>query len=134
MKKLTLLLALSLFSTQGLAVPSIFSCEVKRDLSIFEDSISDVKRVDSFIFKDEIDKLVFSKDKDKRPNIVLDDELTITSSQRNSDTELFLSGWVGSTIIPFAFQYFLKKDYGYLDIAYSRTGNARVMIARCVAF
>ena len=61
MKKLLLLLILSFFSAQSFAAPSIFSCEVKQDLSIHEDSINDVKTLDTFIFTDEIDNIVFSE-------------------------------------------------------------------------
>jgi len=36
--------------------------------------------------------------------------------------------------VPFKFIYYIKDDYGYLDISYSSGGNIRALIARCVAF
>ena len=134
MKKLLLLLLLSFFSVQSLAVPNIFSCEVKQDLSIHEDSINDVKRVDTFIFTDEIDNIVFSNNYDKRPALILHEKFKIIESRRDSDEYFNLSGEAVNTKIPFSFVYYLEKDYGFLSIAYSRANNARVMIARCVAF
>jgi hypothetical protein len=134
MKKLLLLLLLSFFSVQSFAAPSIFSCEVKQDLSIHENSIDDVKRVDTFIFTDEIDNIVFSNNYDKRPALILHEKFKIIESRRDSDEYFNLSGEAMSTKIPFSFVYYLEKDYGFLSIAYSRANNARVMIARCVAF
>ncbi|WP_416676978.1 hypothetical protein [Candidatus Pseudothioglobus sp. Uisw_016] len=134
MKKLLLLLLLSFFSVQSLAVPNIFSCEVKQDLSIHEDSINDVKRVDTFIFTDEIDNIVFSNNYDKRPALILHKKFKIIESRRDSDEYFNLSGEAVTTKIPFSFVYYLEEDYGFLSIAYSRANNARVMIARCVAF
>jgi hypothetical protein len=134
MKKLLLLLILSFFSVQSFAAPSIFSCEVKQDLSIHEDSINDVKTVDTFIFTDEIDNIVFSENPSKRPNIILHEKFKIIESRRDSDEYFNLSGEAMSTKIPFSFVYYLEEDYGFLSIAFSRGNNARVMIARCVAF
>ena len=134
MKKLLLLLLLSFFSVQSFAAPSIFSCEVKQDLSIHEDSINDVKTVDTFIFTDEIDNIVFSENPSKRPNIILHEKFKIIESRRDSDEYFNLSGEAVNTKIPFSFVYYLEKDCGFLSIAYSRANNARVMIARCVAF
>ena len=134
MKKLLLLLLLSFFSVQSFAAPSIFSCEVKQDLSIHEDSINDVKTVDTFIFTDEIDNIVFSENPSKRPNIILHEKFKIIESRRDSDEYFNLSGEAMSTKIPFSFVYYLYEDYGFLSIAFSRGNNARVMIARCVAF
>jgi len=134
MKKLLLLLILSFFSVQSFAVPSIFSCEVKQDLSIHENTIDDVKRVDTFIFTDEIDNIVFSKNYDKRPALILHEKFKIIESKRDSDEYFNLSGEAVSTKIPFSFVYYLEKDYGFLSIAFSRGNNARTMIAKCVAF
>jgi hypothetical protein len=134
MKKLLLLLLLSFFSVQSFAAPSIFSCEVKQDLSIHEDSINDVKTVDTFIFTDEIDNIVFSENPSKRPNIILHEKFKIIESRRDSDEYFNLSGEAMSTKIPFSFVYYLYEDYGFLSIAFSRGNNARTMIAKCVAF
>ena len=134
MKKLLLLLLLSFFSVQSFAAPSIFSCEVKQDLSIHEDSINDVKTVDTFIFTDEIDNIVFSENPSKRPNIILHEKFKIIESRRDSDEYFNLSGEAMSTKIPFSFVYYLEEDYGFLSIAFSRGNNARTMIAKCVAF
>ena len=134
MKKLLLLLLISFFSVQSFAAPSIFSCEVKQDLSIHEDSINDVKTVDTFIFTDEIDNIVFSENPSKRPNIILHEKFKIIESRRDSDEYFNLSGEAVNTKIPFSFVYYLEEDYGFLSIAFSRGNNARVMIARCVAF
>ena len=134
MKKLLSLLILSFFSVQSLAVPNIFSCEVKQDLSIHENSINDVKRVDTFIFTDEIDNIVFSNNYDKRPALILHAKFKIISAQRDGEKYLNLHGEAVSTKIPLHFNYYLEKDYGFLSIAYSRANNGRVMIARCVAF
>ena len=134
MKKLLLLLIFSFFSVQSLAVPNIFSCEVKQDLSIHEDSINDVKTVDTFIFTDEIDNIVFSENPSKRPNIILHEKFKIIESRRDSDEYFNLSGEAVTTKIPFSFVYYLEEDYGFLSIAFSRGNNARTMIAKCVAF
>ena len=134
MKKLFLLLLLSFFSVQSLAVPNIFSCEVKQDLSIHENSIDDVKRVNTFIFTDEIDNIVFSNNYDKRPALILHEKFKIIESRRDSDEYFNLSGEAMSTKIPFSFVYYLYEDYGFLSIAFSRGNNARTMIAKCVAF
>jgi hypothetical protein len=133
-KKLFLILILSFISAQSLAAPSIFSCEVKQNLAIRADSVREIATVDSFIFKDEIDYIVFSENRDKRPAIVLDNKLKIIESRRNSSEFLNISGEEVATNIPFSFVYYLKDDFGYLSIAFSRSGNALVMIARCVAF
>ena len=125
MKKLLSLLILSFFSVQSLAVPNIFSCEVKQDLSIHENTIDDVKRVDTFIFTDEIDNIVFSKNYDKRPALILHEKFKIIESKRDSDEYFNLSGEAVSTKIPFSFVYYLEKDYGFLSIAFSRGNNAR---------
>ena len=134
MKKLLLLLILSFFSVQSFATPSIFSCEVKQDLSIHEDSINDVKTLDTFIFTDEIDNIVFSENPSKRPSIILHEKFKIIESRRDSDEYFNLSGEAMSTKIPFSFVYYLYEDYGFLSIAFSRGNNARTMIAKCVAF
>ena len=134
MKKLLLLLILSFFSAQGFAAPSIFSCEVKQDLSIWENKVDDVKTVDTFIFTDEIDNIVFSENPSKRPALILVDKLKVIESRRDSDKYFNLSGEEVTTKIPFSFLYYLEEDYGYLSITFSRGGNARTMIARCVAF
>ena len=134
MKKLLSLLILSFFSVQSLAVPNIFSCEVKQDLSIHENSIDDVKRVDTFIFTDEIDNIVFSNNYDKRPALILHEKFKIISAQRDGEKYLNLHGEAVSTKSPFSFVYYLEEDYGFLSIAFSRGNNARTMIAKCVAF
>jgi hypothetical protein len=134
MKKLLLILILSFISAQSLAVPSIFSCDVKQDLSIHENSIDDVKRVDTFIFTDEIDNIVFSNNYDKRPALILHEKFKIIESRRDSNEYFNLSGEAVTTKIPFSFVYYLEEDFGFLSIAYARARNARAMIARCVAF
>ena len=82
----------------------------------------------------EIDNIVFSENPSKRPNIILHEKFKIIESRRDSDEYFNLSGEAMSTKIPFSFVYYLEKDYGFLSIAFSRGNNARVMIARCVAF
>jgi len=134
MKKLLLLLTLSFFSAQSIAVPSIFSCDVKQDLSIHEDSINDVKTVDTFIFTDEIDNIVFSNNSDKRPALITSEKFKIIESITDNDEYFILEGEQVTTEIPFSFLYYLEEDYGFLSIAYSRAKRARVMIAKCVAF
>ena len=134
MKKLFLILILSFISAQSLAAPSIFSCEVKQNLAIRADSVREIVTVDSFIFKDEIDYIVFSENRDKRPSIVFDERLKIIESRRNGSEFFNLSGEDVSTKIPFSFVYYLKEDYGYLSISFARGQDALVMIARCVAF
>lgn len=134
MKKLLLLLILSFISAQSLAAPSIFSCDVKQDLSIRENSIDDVKTVETFMFTDEIDNIVFSKNKSKRPSIILHEKFKVITAQRDGDKYFNLYGEAVSTKIPFSFVYYLEEDYGFLTIAYARGMNARAMIARCVAF
>ena len=134
MKKLFLILILSFISVQSLAVPSIFSCEVKQNLAIRADSVREIVTVDSFIFKDEIDYIVVSENRDKRPSVVFDERLKIIESTRNSSQFFNLSGEDVLTKTPFSFMYSLKDDYGHLSISFARGQDILVMIARCVAF
>jgi len=134
MKKLLLLLSLSFLSTQAFAIPSFFSCEVKQNLAIRADSVREIVTVDSFIFIDEIDYIVFSKNPDNRPSVVYGERLKIIESTRNSSQFFNLSGEDVLTKTRFSFMYSLKDDYGHLSISIARGQDALVMIARCVAF
>ena len=143
MKKLLLLLLLSFFSNQSLANLSVYSCEVKQNLEIYDDGIQDVSKYlglggftiyepSSFLFKVENKKLIFDKDISKRPGIITYHEFYTTYSD---ETE-----W-GITILAddvlrnqFNFMYSKEDDYGYLTITGSiGFGSIDNLIAKCIA-
>ena len=79
MKKLLLLILLPLFSTQSLGSLDVYDCEVKINNTVYEDITYDRSYdVDSFIIKFDKNKITFSEDSKKRPEIAEYPEFIIT--------------------------------------------------------
>ena len=140
MQKLLILLLLSFFSNQSLANLSVYSCEIKQNLQIYDDEIYDVSKYpawgvydpSSFLFKVENKKLIFDKDISKRPRIITYHEVYTTYSDESE---------YGITILAddalkhqYNFMFNKEDDYGYLAITGSYDfGIINNLIAKCIA-
>ena len=136
MKKLLLLLLLSFFSNQSLANLSVYSCEIKQNLQIYDDEIYDVNRggydPSSFLFKEENKKLIFDEDIFKRPRIITYHEVYTTYSYE-SESEITIHA---DDVLKhqYNFRYNKEDDYGYLAITGSYDfGIINNLIAKCIA-
>ena len=69
---------MSFFSTQNIAALDVYDCEVRINQTVYEDKVYDrFYDVDSFVIKVDKNKITFSEDLKKRPQIAYNPEITV---------------------------------------------------------
>ena len=136
MKKLLLLLILSFFSAQSLGALDVYECEVKINQTVYEDWVYErLYDVDTFIIKYDKNKITFSEDRMKRPEIAEYPEFTVTGFL-NEEKSLQIHGrdlYQGTIHLSHLKE---KDDFAYLTISSMGgfEGSIVNLIARCKSF
>jgi len=136
MKKLLSLLILSFFSAQSLGALDVYECEVKINQTIYEDWVYErLYDVDTFIIKFDKNRITFSEDRMKRPDIATYPEFTITG-YLNEEKSLLIYGrdlYQGAIHLSHSKE---KDDFAYLTISSMGgfDGSIVNLIARCKSF
>ena len=133
MKKLLLFLLVSIFSTQSIAALDVYDCEVKINQTVYEDKVYDrFYDVDSFVIKVDKNKITFSEDWKKRPQIAYYPEFTVDIYENEEDILIVYGRDVWQAKIHMSHDK-EKNNFAYLTVSSMDGWDGGIvnLIARC---